>query len=258
MSTAVATLEILPASRADEIQKQELQKAMEVLTKSKAVIVTNQDEYSQADAAIAAIKGAMKAAEGKRLEMVKPLKDYTSRVDAGFRQIKTVFEDALRFYQLPMSAFQAKLAEERRKAEEDARRERERIEREEAAKIEAARKAEDEARRAAEAAQQVADPFEAALAEQEADDAAAAAQQVAEEAKQAIRNVATIPVAAPPKVTGSASKTYEVWKFEITDPALVPLAYRPIDTAAIARDVKAGKGECNIPGVRVYSEIEVK
>jgi len=34
--------------------------------------------------------------------------------------------------------------------------------------------------------------------------------------------------------------------------------YRPIDTAAIARDVKAGKDECKIPGVRVFSRIEVR
>lgn len=49
MSEAVeTTLEILPASQADEIQKQELKKAMEVLTKAKVVIVTNAEENAQA------------------------------------------------------------------------------------------------------------------------------------------------------------------------------------------------------------------
>ena len=82
----------------------------------------------------------------------------------------------------------------------------------------------------------------------------------AEAAKQALREVhaVKVPVVTAPKVTGSASKTFTVWDYEITDPALVPLAYRPIDTAAIARDVKAGKDECKIPGVRVFSRIEVK
>ena len=82
----------------------------------------------------------------------------------------------------------------------------------------------------------------------------------AEAAKQALREVhaVNVPVVTAPKVTGSASKTFTVWEFEIEDPALVPLAYRPIDTAAIARDVKAGKDECKIPGVRVFSRIEVR
>lgn len=104
----------------------------------------------------------------------------------------------------------------------------------------------------------MADPFEAALAQQEADDAAIAAERVAEEAKNAILESRHVDTYIPPKVTGSASKTFTVWDFEITDPTLVPLAYRPIDTAAIARDVKAGKDECKIPGVRVFSRIEVK
>ena len=61
-----------------------------------------------------------------------------------------------------------------------------------------------------------------------------------------------------PKVTASASRTFTVWEFEITDPDKVPLSYRPIDTAAIARDVKALKDRASIPGVRVFSRLEVK
>lgn len=259
MSAAVETTpEILPALTPEQEAKAALNRAMEVLTLAKAVKVVDEDSYAAADAAVASIKSAQKQAENKRTELVKPLNDTVKKINAAFKPVDAAFEEALAHYRRPMSLYQADLAEKRRKAEEEARLERERIAREEAAKIEAARKAEEEARKAAEDAAKAEDPFAAILAEDAAQAAADAARQTAEEAKQAIREVATIPVMAPAKVTGSASKTHTVWKFEITDPALVPLAYRPIDTAAIARDVKAGKGECNIPGVRVYSEIEVK
>ena len=259
MNNAVETTpEILPALTPEQEAKAALGRAMEVLTLAKAVKIIDEESYASADAAVAAIKSAQKQAENKRTELVKPLNDTVKKINAAFKPVDAAFEEALAHYRRPMSLYQADLAEKRRKAEEEARLERERIEREERAKVEAARKAEEEALLAAEAAAAMDDPFAAILAEDAAKTAAEAAKQTAEAAKQAIREVVTMPVTMPAKVTGSASKTFEVWKFEITDPALVPLAYRPIDTAAIARDVKAGKGECNIPGVRVYSEIEVK
>jgi len=60
------------------------------------------------------------------------------------------------------------------------------------------------------------------------------------------------------KVTGSASTTYIVWDFEITDAGVIPDEYIIIDRAKIARAVKELKEECNIPGVRAFSRIEVK
>ena len=259
MNNAVETTpEILPALTPEQEAKAALGRAMEVLTMAKAVKIIDEDSYASADAAVAAIKSAQKQAENKRTELVKPLNDTVKKINAAFKPVDAAFEEALAHYRRPMSLYQADLAEKRRKAEEDARLERERIEREERAKVEAARKAEEEARLAAESAAATDDPFAAILAEDAAKTAAEAAAQTAEAAKQAIREVVTMPVTMPAKVTGSASKTFEVWKFEITDPALVPAAYKIIDTASIARDVKAGKGECNIPGVRVWSEIEVK
>ena len=40
---------------------------------------------------------------------------------------------------------------------------------------------------------------------------------------------------AAPKVTGSASKVYTVYDFEIEDESLIPMVYRPVDMAAILR-----------------------
>jgi len=255
MTTPATQPQILDALTPEQEATQALQEAMGVLTRAKVVIVTNDTEYIAADAAVASIKNAQKTAEARRTELVKPLNDVVKKINAGFKPVDAAYEQALGCYRAPMSNYQAKLAMERARAEEEARKERERIAREEAAKVEAARtEAEEAARKVTESA----DPFDALLAEEEAEEANQRAAMQLEEFKQAIREVAMAPLNVPAKVTGSASKTYEVWKFDITDPALVPLAYRPIDEAAIARDVRAGKGDCKIPGVRVYSTIEVK
>ena len=242
---------------------QSLRKAMEVLTLAKAVVIRTDEDYSAADAAVASIKNAQKAAEAKRTGLVKPLNDTVKKINAEFKPVDAAFEEALTCYRRPMSAYQAELDRQRREAEAAARKERERLEAEARAKAEAemaaARKAQEEAD-AARAAVDTDDPFAALLAADDLEEAERKAAEQAEAAKQAIREVhaVNVPVVAAPKVTGSASRTFTVWEFEIEDPALVPLAYRPIDTAAIARDVKAGKDECKIPGVRVFSRIEVR
>jgi hypothetical protein len=56
----------------------------------------------------------------------------------------------------------------------------------------------------------------------------------------------------PPKVAGTSMRT--VWKFEVTDPALVPREYCSVDETKIRKVVTALKEGASIPGVRVYSE----
>jgi len=125
--------------------------------------------------------------------------------------------------------------------------------------MEAARKAREEAD-AARSAAQVDDPFAALLAEDAAVEAERRAAEQVEAAKQAIRDIHTIdvPVVAVPKVTGSASKVFAVYDFEIEDESLIPMVYRPVDMAAILRDVRAAKEECRIPGIKVTKRTEVK
>ena len=253
--TLPAQPEIIDALTPEQEAHRELETAMEVLTRAKVVIVTTDTEYSEADAAVASIKNAQKRAESRRTELVKPLNDVVKKINAGFKPVDAAYEQALGCYRKPMSAYQAKLAMERTKAEEEARKERERIAQDEARKVEEARQAADAAAKAAQTAE---DPFDALLASEEAEEASSRAALQLEASKQALREVATIQPDLPAKVTGSASKTFEVWHYEITDPALVPLKYRPIDEAAIARDVRTEKGDCHIPGVRVYKTIEVK
>lgn len=242
-----------------------LQDAMEVLTLAKSVVVKTQEEYRAADEACAAIKAAMKKAEARRDELVRPLNTVVKKINAGFKDVTSTFEAALAAYRKPMTAFQEELARQRREAEEAARKERERLEAEarEAARIErekaeAARREAEEAQARAQGAEQ--DPFEAALAQSDAEEAQRRADEANEAFKQSIRDARTVEVQPEfvPKVTGAASKTFTVWDFEITDPDLVPMRFRPIDQKLIAAEVRELKDKFSAPGVKITSRIEVK
>lgn len=66
--------------------------------------------------------------------------------------------------------------------------------------------------------------------------------------------VAVAPAPIAPK--SAAVNMVERWKFDITDAAAIPRKYLMVDEKMIAAVVKAEKGLCTIPGVRVYSETE--
>ncbi len=88
--------------------------------------------------------------------------------------------------------------------------------------------------------------------------AAAAAgkeEKAAELEQQAAVVVAPIAQTAAPKVEGVSFR--EVWKFEITNPALVPLDYQMPDEQKIGAVVRATKGSVQIAGVRIWSEKQV-
>ena len=258
--TEIFTPEIMAPEQETKLA---LDHAMQVVTRAKAVVIKSDDDYRSADAACAAIKGEIKKVDARRDELVRPLNTVVKKINSGFKDVTSALEQALDAYRRPMTTYQADLARLRYEAEAAAAVDRRKLEAEAKAKadaeIAAAKKAREEAD-AARAAAESDDPFAAVLAEDAADAAEARANEQAEAARQAIRDMATIDVRAVvmPKVTGAASKTFLVWDFEITDESLVPMAYRPIDTKAIAADVKAGKDQCQIPGVRVFSRIEVR
>jgi hypothetical protein len=55
-----------------------------------------------------------------------------------------------------------------------------------------------------------------------------------------------------PKVAGVSMR--EVWKYEITDPALVPREFMSIDDKKLGGYVRALKGDASVAGVRIYKE----
>jgi hypothetical protein len=61
-------------------------------------------------------------------------------------------------------------------------------------------------------------------------------------------------VLSPPPINVPGLATRDVWKYEVTDPALVPREYWTIDHQKLGAVVRAVKGSVVIPGVRVWAE----
>jgi DNA polymerase III alpha subunit (gram-positive type) len=262
--TEILNPEVLAPLTPEQEAAAELSKAMQVVTRAKAVAIKTDDDYRAADSACAAIKGEIKKVEARRDELVRPLNTVVKKINAGFKDVTSALESALDAYRRPMTTFQAELARQRQEAEAAARRERERMEAEARTKAEAemaaARKAREEAEAARAATENQEDPFAALLAEDEATAAEARANEQAEAARQSIRDMATIevPVFVAPKVTGSASKVFTVYDFEVEDESKIPDPYWVLDRASLLRDVRAAKEECRIPGIKVTKKTEVK
>jgi hypothetical protein len=207
------------------------------------------EQFTQAGELLKAVKGALRQIEDQRLAITRPQNEAIRATNAQAKAAAAPFEEAERAIKARMVEFsneQERLRrEEQRKAEEAAQRERERIageEREAAAKAAELRRQAEEAAaagRAAEAAKL------AARAEKQDDKAEAKAEMQAAVVAPVIQREA-------PKVAGIATR--DVWKFEVTDPSLVPRQYLAIDETKIRRVVQAMKADANIPGVRVYCE----
>jgi hypothetical protein len=219
--------------------------------------VTTPQQYAAGGEELKRVKAAQKRLDELRKSMTRPLdaaksaimgffrtpEEKLARAEAGIKRAMIVYSDE-----------QERIRrEEQRKAEEAARKERERIE---AIAREAERKAREKAeaeRKAAEAAAAAGRAAEAAklMAKAAATEERAAAK--AEEAtQQAAMVVAPVIYREPPKVSGISTR--EVWLFEVTDPAAVPREYLTVDESKIRKVVGALKGDTRIAGVRVYSD----
>lgn len=200
---------------------------------------------------------------GRAGEMLKTVKLYLRRVaevfdpivEAAHRAHKTAVEQrkgveqyavtAERMLKERMSVYEQEQARLRRAAEEAARREQERLEAEERARVaveEARLRAEAEDKRLAEA-----------VAAEQAGDAVRARALVEEPI--VVAPVAPRPVFVPPtpmarpKVEGVSFR--DVWDFEIDNAALIPQEYLTPDLVRIRGVVQAMKSAANIPGVKV-------
>jgi hypothetical protein len=183
-------------------------------------IVTAEDFTAGAEH-LKLVKGAQKKIESLRVSITKPINDGLKAVNDMFRrpaeqlvEVEMRLKRALTSYEDEQRRIRL---EEQRRADEAARKERERIEA--------------QARRAAEAGK----PEKAAQLEE-----------------RAATVVAPVIQREPPKVSGLSSR--EVWRFEIADEKLVPREYMVVDPTKVRAVVNALKGAANIPGVRVWSE----
>ena len=222
--------------------------------------VTTPAQYAAGAADLQRVKSAQKRLEETRTGITGPMNAALKRVNDFFRapteRLATI-ERTIKGQLVRFADEQERIRqEEQRKADEAARKERERLE---AQAREAERKAREKAdadRRAAEAAAAVG---RAAEAEKLAARAAAieekAAAKVDDLATRAATTVAQVVVRDPPKVAGVSTR--EVWRFEITDAAQIPREYLVVDEARIRTVVQALKGDARIPGVRVYAERQI-
>lgn len=233
--------------------------------------VTTAAQYQHGAEDLKRVKAAQKKLEETRTSLTKPINESLRRLNDFFRAPAdrlTAIERTIKAALTRFADEQERIRrEEQRRAEEAARRERERLaeqareaERKAREKAEAERRAAEEARRAAEAAAaagRAEEARKAAAAAAAAEARAAATEAKAAEKVEAIETRAAAVVAPivsrePPKVAGVATR--EVWKFTVTDAALVPREYCVVDEAKIRKVVAALKGDTTIPGVRVYAE----
>lgn len=223
-------------------------------------VVRTAEEYAAGGEDLKRVKAAQKKLEETRTAITGPMNAALKRVNDFFRapadRLNTI-ERAIKSKMVVYSDEQERIRrEEQRKAEEAARREREKIE---AQAREAERKAREKAdaeRRAAEEAAAAGRAEEAAkLNARAAATEAKAAEKVEQLAERAATVVAPVIQREAPKVAGVATR--EVWKFEITDPSKINPAFLMPDEQKIRKQVQALKGDAAAligPGVKVWVE----
>lgn len=194
-----------------------------------ATEVTDEASCARAAEILVQAKGAAKAIDKSRLDAGSPYRASTRAIDTEFKELASPIDAIVERLTKEVNDYEAKVRDE---------------------EAEAQRK------------------YEADLAERKRveDEAAAKAKREAEEAAKRDEPPpppppppapAPPPPPPPPKRSGAVRHTSggsvgsrEEWKFEITDPSLVPDIYKTIDEVQMGKDVRGGKRE--IPGVRIY------
>lgn len=205
----------------DDRGREAVNEAQQVATRAREYSIANAADYQGAAGELGKIKAAQKRLDELRKSMTRPIDEAKRRIMDLFRRPTEDLEAAERAIKQAMVTYQREQErirlEEQRKADEAARKERERL------------------------AAQAAKAAEAGKAEK-----AAALEQRAE--------MVTAPVISrpAPKVEGIATR--EVWRFAVEDASKVPDQYKTVDEKKIGGVVRALKGDTQIPGVRVWRE----
>lgn len=188
---------------------------------ARTVVIKTAVQYTAAAGFLKSIKGLLGKIEDARTRITKPLVAAQREVNTQAKDAAEPLQQAEKLIKSAMNKFtqeQERLRlEEQRKADERARKEQEKLQ-QQAAKASAAGRTE----RAVELEQRAA--------------------------------IVTAPAIqrATPAVAGIVNR--EVWKFEVTDPSLVPREYLVVDESKIRKVVGALRGDTSIAGVRVWPE----
>lgn len=181
-------------------------------------------QFKSAGEWLKTVKGLLKKIEDARTRITKPINESLREVNNQARQQSQPLLDAELAIKRSMGAYTSELErlrrEEQRRADEAARREQEKLQ--------------------AQAAKAV----------------ASGKMEKAEHLEhRAASVVAPVIQREAPKVSGITTR--EFWKFEVTDPSVVPREYMSVDETKIRKVVQALKGDARIAGVRVYPDTQI-
>lgn len=188
---------------------------------ARSIIISTVEQYNSAADYLKSIKGMLNQIESARTRITKPINESLREVNKQAKEASAPLESAEQQIKRAMIGYtteQERLRrEEQRKADENARKEQERLNAQ-AAKAAAAGKVEK-------------------------------AEQLQERANTV---VAPVIQRETPKVSGISMR--EVWLFEVTDPAAVPREYLMVDEKKVGKVVGALKDQTVIAGIRVYPD----
>lgn len=183
--------------------------------------ITDADSYKDAAGTLGRVKSALKQIEEQRTSITQPINESLRRINAQAKDASAPWLEVERKIKRAIVAYDEEQdrirREAQRRADEEARKERERLEKQ-AAKAAAAGKDE----------------------------------KAADLELRAATVVAPVVAAETPKVEGVSRRL--VVKFDITDPAAVPRNYCTPDEKKIRKIVDAMNGDIEIPGVRIWKE----
>jgi len=235
----------LPAIHQDAELARLQGQAAKVRTEAAALSVSTDDERDFAVAYLGEIATVKKAAEARRVALVKPLNDHVGSVNAFVKAFLLPVEEAdklLRGRVLTYQQAQAAKVEAERKRQEDIRR----------AAEEEARRKEDEARRKLEEAARL-EGQDRAKAQAAMDAALQAEQEAIAHRVEAAAPVVAQPVPAKTVSTALGAATVrKTWSYRVVDFNKVPIEYLALDTAKVTTAIREGTRV--IAGLEIFQE----
>lgn len=199
-----------------------------VLVVARELAVDSEASRDTAADLLAQIRRAKRAAESRRVELVKPHNDHVSSVNAFFKGVVQPMALADATLERRILAWNA---EQRRKADEAAR------------EAERQRKESERLLREAEDAERAGKADAGELL-----DRAVASEESATSAQASART----PARVIPTVAGTVGERKKPWTYREVDLAKVPREYLCLEAGAVRRAINAGVRE--IPGLEIYQE----
>lgn len=234
--------------------------ARAALADAQSRAVATPADYEAAAGELRAVKARFGEIDALRKNLVRPIDEARRRVQDFFRVPLDLLEQAERTLKAKMVAYTEEQDRRRRieqqRLDDEARKERERLQREAAETERKAREKAEADRRAAEAAAAAGRAEEARKLKAKADATELRAAEKAERLESAAAQVvAPIAQALPSEAEGVSQRV--TWEYEVVDEAKLPRQYTMPNHKAIGGVVRSLKDKADIPGVRVFQSATI-